>query len=99
MRKLVTVFSLIMASATPAMSQSGPEEFIYRYFGEVQRSQSFSFKPVFPAENCSSEIRGTVFFDNDSSQFCFCNGTLWCIIGGECGTSSSCIAPTPTPVP
>ena len=83
---------LVALVVEDGLAQSGPDEFIFRYQGEVVKNQSFSFDPLSPSEDCSSELRGTVYFDDTTSQFCFCNGTAWCIIGGDCATSSSCEA-------
>jgi hypothetical protein len=91
-------FVLLGLLAQDALAQSGPDEFIFRYQGEIVPNQSFSFDPISPGEDCSSELRGTVYFDDSTSQFCFCNGTAWCVIGGGCGTATSCL-PIPTPTP
>lgn len=89
MWRLIFLIPLAMF-AKEGLAQSGPDEFIFRYQGEIVPNQSFSFAPISPGENCSAELRGTVYFDDATSQFCFCNGTEWCIIGGGCGSASSC---------
>ena len=93
------LFVLLGLTVQGALAQSGPGEFVFRYQGNVVPSQSFSFDPVSPGEDCSSELRGTVFFDDATSQFCFCNGSVWCIIGGGCGSATSCLPPTGVVVP
>ena len=99
MTRAFLILAILAVMAQDALAQSGPDEFIYRYGGEIVTNQSFSFDPITPGEDCGPSLRGTVYFDDEISQFCFCNGAAWCVIGSDCGTATACIVAAPTPTP
>ena len=89
----------ILAALLAAQSVEVPDDVAPRYRGEVIREPSFAFEPTAMPGTCTDELRGTVYFDDTFSAFCFCNGAAWCVIGSDCGTATACIVAAPTPTP
>jgi len=89
----------VLAALLAERNAEVPDDVAPRYRGEVVREPSFVFEPTTMPGTCTDELRGTVYFDDTFSAFCFCNGAAWCVIGSDCGTATACIVAAPTPTP